>query len=268
MSRRSCDICFDETDNLKSHMKEAHEDSRDTLGFSCQGCDVTFLSLSERIGHHCPEELYEEKTEKKMNLSKVVKRGFKHILPKSVKSIFTKKFKRHRSQDSSFKICEICFLKIPDLNTHMKDAHVSPIGCDKLACPKCGKNFSNLLGNMQHICSPHRETDKIPEGHSKFAKMDEYLLMEEPTSEDTISSGVFNELIDNQPKSNMISCKVCKKRFENKSDLQKHKTTKHQFPCKLCFKKFPLMLSAHQDPRYFEEGWLKKHMQSTHTHTL
>ena len=161
-----------------------------------------------------------------------------------------------------------CFLKIPDLNTHMKDAHASPIGCDKLACPKCGKNFSNLLVNMQHICSPHRKTDKFPEGHSKFAKMDEYLLMEEPTSEDTISSGVFNELIDNQPKSNMISCKVCKKRFENKSDLQKHKTTKHPFPCKLCFKKFPLMLSAHQDPRYFEEGWLKKHMQSTHTHIL
>ena len=60
-------------------------------------------------------------------------------------------------------------------------------------------------------------------------------------------------------------CDVCQKIFEDKDDLVRHTSLKHQFPCKICFSKFPLMLAAHHDINNLQDGWLQGHMRTTHT---
>ena len=117
MSNRSCDLCFEVADDMRCHMRDAHEDSRDGLGFFCHECDIFSPTLTEIIRHQCTEKLYTLKRSgerKKDKLKKIVKKGLKQIVQKSLKSVLTQRFK------SSTKSCDICFFKSHDINNHIK----------------------------------------------------------------------------------------------------------------------------------------------------
>ena len=78
MSNRSCDLCFEEADDMRCHMRDAHEDSRDGLGFFCHECDIFCPTLTEIIRHQCTEKPYTLKRSderKKDKLKKIVKKG-------------------------------------------------------------------------------------------------------------------------------------------------------------------------------------------------
>ena len=129
-------------------MKEAHEDLRDGLGFLCHQCETFCPSLTDIIRHKCASEL----NAKENNLKKIVKK-------KSMKSVLKRRIKRHRSQQSSSTICDICFFKTQDLNNHMKVAHESPEEVMCFSCPDCGKVFSRLTDSVKHECTDQRQSN-------------------------------------------------------------------------------------------------------------
>ena len=270
MSIRSCDLCFEVTDNMRCHIKESHEDSRDDFGFFCHECDVSCPSLTDVIRHKCASELNAMGNgRKRNNLKKIVKKGLKQIVQKSMKSVLTKQFRRHRSQMISRKSCDICFVKTHDLNDHMKVDHESPKELVCFSCPDCGKNFSRLMESMKHKCSNPVESESCFEETLGFSSSDERLLLEKPqikvdSGEIHMSGDLLDEFVENK-EFNVPKCNVCKKGFEGKADLAKHRSLKHQFPCQICFNKFPLMLATHHDAKSFQDGWLQGHMRTTHT---
>ena len=147
MSNRSCDLCFEVADDMRCHMRDAHEDSRDGLGFFCHECDIFCPTLTEIIRHQCTEKPYTLKRSgerKKDKLKKIVKKGLKQIVQMSLKSVLTQRFK------SSTKSCDICFFKSHDLNNHMKVAHESSEEVLSYSCPECGKLYSQLMDRMKH----------------------------------------------------------------------------------------------------------------------
>ena len=254
MSNRSCDLCFEVADDMRCHMRDAHEDSRDGLGFFCHECDIFCPTLTEIIRHQCTEKPYTLKRSderKKDKLKKIVKKGLKQIVQKSLKSVLTQRFK------SSTKSCDICFFKSHDLNNHMKVAHESSEEVLSFSCPDCGKVFSPLMDRMKHKCSYLLEK-----------KRDERLLLEKSEIKvDSEEIQIHDEFVGDKgnPDFDFPKCDVCQKIFAAKDDLVRHTSLKHQFPCNICFSKFPLMLAAHHDINSLPDGWLQGHMRTTHT---
>ena len=254
MSNRSCDLCFEVADDMRCHMRDAHEDSRGGLGFFCHECDIFCPTLTEIIRHQCTEKPYTLKRSderKKDKLKKIVKKGLKQIVQKSLKSVLTQRFK------SSTKSCDICFFKSHDLNNHMKVSHESSEEVLSYSCPECGKLYSQLMDRMKHKCSYLLEK-----------KSDECLLLEKSEIKvDSKEIQIHDEFVGDKgnPDFDFPKCDVCQKIFEEKDDLVRHTSLKHQFPCKICFSKFPLMLAAHHDINNLQDGWLQGHMRTTHT---
>ena len=258
---------------MRCHMKEAHEDSRDDLGFLCHECQTFCPSLTDIIRHQCAGQLnalakYGERKGK--NLNKIMKKGLKQIV--QTKSVLTKRFKRHRSQQSSSKSCDICFFKTQDMNNHMKVAHESSGEVVCFSCPDCGKVFSRLTESVKHKCSDQEGNESGFEESLGLSESSELLLLEKPLikidpEEVHMSSDMLNELVGTTEKlgKDFTKCNVCKDGFEGKADLVRHRSLRHQFPCKICFKKFPLMLAAHYDAKSLQDGWLQGHMKTTHT---
>ena len=271
MPSRSCDMCFEVTDNMRCHMKEAHEDSRDGLGFLCHECDTFCPSLTDIIRHKCAGELDAlamSKERGENNLKKIVKKGLKQIVQKSMKSVLKRRVRRHRSQQSSSKSCDICFFKTQDLNKHMKVAHGSPDEVVCFSCPDCGKVFSRLTDSVKHKCNDQMEEESNFEEYSGFSESKERLLLENPVIKiDSEEIDMLDEFVDSKEKhgKSFTKCNVCKDRFEGTADLVRHRSLKHRFPCEICFNKFPLMLGTHYDAKSLQEGWLQGHMRTTHT---
>ena len=180
-----------------------------------------------------------------------MKKGLKQIVQKSLKSVLTQRFK------SSTKSCDICFFKSHDINNHMKVSHESSEEVLSYSCPECGKLYSQLMDRMKHKCSYLLEK-----------KSDECLLLEKSEIKvDSKEIQIHDEFVGDKgnPDFDFPKCDVCQKIFEEKYDLLRHTSLKHQFPCKICFSKFPLMLAAHHDINSLQDGWLQGHMRTTHT---
>ena len=267
---KSCDLCFEVTKNMRCHMREAHEDLSESLGFLCHQCDSFCSSLTDIIRHKCAGELNPLPKSKKINnVKKIVKKGLKQIVPKSVKSVLTRKIKRQ----SSSKSCDICFFKTQNLNNHMKSAHESPEEVPCFSCSDCGKVFSGLTDSVKHKCSDQIEKGSNFQDFFGFSDSKELLLWEKPLiksdpEEVNTSGDVLDEFAENRGKhgKNFTNiCNICKDGFEGTADLMRHRSLKHRFPCEICFNKFPLMLTTHHDAKSLEEGWLQSHMRTTHT---
>ena len=114
MAGRSCDMCFEVTDNMRCHMKEAHEDLRDGLGFLCHQCDTFCQSLTDIIRHKCAGDLNAStkcKEQKENNLKKIVKKGLNKIVQKSMKSVLTRRIRRTDHSRAPTKVVIFAFLK-------------------------------------------------------------------------------------------------------------------------------------------------------------
>ncbi|XP_065173454.1 zinc finger protein Xfin-like isoform X2 [Atheta coriaria] len=190
----TCGKLFPSTTALQSHQTSVHGKLR------CPTC-WKFFERADELNEHM--RLAHVKVESST--------GKRPALEPPVVTQPKKKFKK------GYEYCKICGAEFggeEELRDHTRDAHPGvpfiPKGC--CVCPICDDEFRNMAALSSHVRMHQRRGDTMPSGGKKSTGGNK-------TSPVVISKSPATKLF----------CGVCKKSYEDRSDLRRHILDEHPF---------------------------------------